>query len=214
VTYELPWERQPGETPKAWEAFTVYRDLGPSRSLRAAGQQLGKSTVVCEKWSARWDWVNRCREWDRHTDGLRRAAQVEAIETMSRRHADQAQEYLATLRTPVVAILQLLGESESRDAFMEQLAGLHPVQALELVTKLATAAAKMVDVETRARGAATERLEVSSRSVSVGVEFIDDIDAVDDLLGILEEARIVPRLEAHAGATSQDADAVDGAPVE
>ena len=38
------WERQEGETSRAYEAFSAYRDLGSARSLAKVGQLLGKST--------------------------------------------------------------------------------------------------------------------------------------------------------------------------
>lgn len=37
-----PWERQEGESAKAFEAFTIYAGLGADRSLRAVAQQLGQ----------------------------------------------------------------------------------------------------------------------------------------------------------------------------
>lgn len=50
---ERPWERQPGETEKAYEAFVAYRDLGAQRSVSAVSEKLSKSrqleTVKAEK---------------------------------------------------------------------------------------------------------------------------------------------------------------------
>ena len=37
----LPWERQKGETPQAFEAFSIYRDMGSSRSTAKVGRKLG-----------------------------------------------------------------------------------------------------------------------------------------------------------------------------
>lgn len=81
-----PWERQIRETPKAWEAFNVYRELGPGRSIRQAAEKLGKSDTVLDRWSARWSWVARCAEWDNHLAAVARAAEVREREKMAKRH--------------------------------------------------------------------------------------------------------------------------------
>ena len=45
------WDRQPGEGPKSWAAFCVYRDMDPAtRSLSNVAQQLGKSKVLMARW--------------------------------------------------------------------------------------------------------------------------------------------------------------------
>jgi hypothetical protein len=62
----LPFEKQPRETGKAFAAFQVYLRLGPQRSLVAVGQKLGKSRVVVERWSAKFDWVSRVQAHGAH----------------------------------------------------------------------------------------------------------------------------------------------------
>ena len=80
-----PWEQQPGEGPKPWSAFTLYRDMGPDRSITKVARQYGKSRSLIERWSAKWRWVGRCRAWDAEQDRLRRAAQTTEIEAMAKR---------------------------------------------------------------------------------------------------------------------------------
>ena len=46
-----PWERLEGEGVKAYEAFSVYRELGEERSIRAVAKQLNKSTTLIGRWS-------------------------------------------------------------------------------------------------------------------------------------------------------------------
>ena len=81
-----PWERQPGEPPRAWTAFTTYRDLAPhERSLVKVGVQYGKTAGWMEKLSSRWRWVGRVRAWENEQDRVKRVASIKAVEDMARR---------------------------------------------------------------------------------------------------------------------------------
>lgn len=85
-----PWERQQGETPRAYEAFTVYRDLGADRSINKTARKLSKNRTTIAEWSARNDWVKRVAAWDVEQDRIARQTQLEEIKKMRRRHADLA----------------------------------------------------------------------------------------------------------------------------
>lgn len=85
-----PWEKQPEETPRAFEAFCVYRDLGPNRSLAKTGQKLGKNLTTIQQWSARYRWVERATAWDQEQDRLAREAAIKARMEMAERHAKAA----------------------------------------------------------------------------------------------------------------------------
>ena len=60
----LPWERQIGESEAAFEAFTFYRNQEGRRSVRKGAQSFSKSYTLLRKWSAKNNWVERCRAWD------------------------------------------------------------------------------------------------------------------------------------------------------
>jgi hypothetical protein len=66
------WERLDGESPQAFEAFALYRDMGPDRSLGKVAKQLGKSRSLMERWSVLHHWVNRSDAWDIEADRLHR----------------------------------------------------------------------------------------------------------------------------------------------
>jgi len=70
----LPFEQQPRESSKAFAAFQVYLRMGPQRSLAAVGQQLGKSKVVIERWSSKFDWVSRVQAHAAHLAEVERKA--------------------------------------------------------------------------------------------------------------------------------------------
>lgn len=61
---EFAWERQPGESEEAYAAFTVYYTARLERSIRKTAEKVGKSRVLMERWSRRWNWVDRAREYD------------------------------------------------------------------------------------------------------------------------------------------------------
>jgi len=100
----VPWERQPGESVRAYAAFCVYRDLpAGERSLRRAAEIIVQTSSKPRRassvqrqlsdWSARWRWVERAAAWDEEQDRLRRARQARAVQEMAERHARQAVAY-------------------------------------------------------------------------------------------------------------------------
>lgn len=90
----MQWERQEGETQKAWEAFCIYRDLGADRSIAKVGKKLGKSAALMERWSAKYEWVSRCAAWDAEQDRIARQEQLKEIKKMRKRHAALASSML------------------------------------------------------------------------------------------------------------------------
>ena len=58
------FEQQPKESAKAFAAFQEYLNLGAQRSLAAVGQKLGKSKALVERWSAKFDWVERVNAYN------------------------------------------------------------------------------------------------------------------------------------------------------
>ena len=71
------WDRQPGETPTAYAAFTRYRDMGADdRSLDAVsvalyGERRGNGRGPVRRilrWSTRYHWEERAEAWDSFVD--------------------------------------------------------------------------------------------------------------------------------------------------
>jgi hypothetical protein len=61
---DVPWMRQRGESWQAYRAFSVYRDIGPSRDHTKTRDKVGCNISLIRKWSARWDWVERVGSFD------------------------------------------------------------------------------------------------------------------------------------------------------
>ena len=103
-----PWERQPDETSRSFEAFRTFRDLGPTRTLReAAAEFYSVETPTAakirqfEQWSATNLWVERSGQWDAELDDRRREGQLDAIERMKERHIEVATKLLQIVERSV-----------------------------------------------------------------------------------------------------------------
>jgi hypothetical protein len=83
-----PWDRQPGESSKAYAAFTTYRDQGQDRTVRTVAEVLGKSNTLIVGWSSKYNWVSRAAAWD----SIPGRAVAEAYEEMA---ADIARQHRA-----------------------------------------------------------------------------------------------------------------------
>lgn len=81
-----PWERQPGESVKAFGAFALYRDMGTDRSTRKVAQQLGKSVAMIQRWSSSHKWTDRVDAWDAEQDRKARDEHLKEIAKMRSRH--------------------------------------------------------------------------------------------------------------------------------
>lgn len=89
---DKPWERQKGESEKAYEAFAVYRDMGTNRSIRAVAQQLAKSRTQIGKWSSAWEWTERVRAYDNDLEKEARAQAIRDRKAMTTRHINIAMQ--------------------------------------------------------------------------------------------------------------------------
>lgn len=61
-----PWDRQKSESPKAFRAFTLYKDAGSERSLTHVAQRLHVSKQAIGRWSSQHHWVGRSLAWDNY----------------------------------------------------------------------------------------------------------------------------------------------------
>ena len=112
----LPFEQQPRESAKAFAAFSLYLSLGPERSTREVGKQLGKSEGLIERWAAKFDWRSRVAAHATHLAIVER----EAIEVAARSKAAEWQGREQKLRETEWAMHERAIEAAKRglDAYM------------------------------------------------------------------------------------------------
>lgn len=76
------WTLTEGETPKAYTAFCLYRDMGPERSFRKLVTVLGRPhgyLRTIEAWSKKYNWVVRAKSYDLRNEHVKDDAKVAVI---------------------------------------------------------------------------------------------------------------------------------------
>lgn len=81
-----PWERKHGETEKAFEAFLIYKNLGPGRTQIDVAQKLSKSVSLIRRWASEWEWKNRVIAWDSDVEQKAKEEAQKELKAMILRH--------------------------------------------------------------------------------------------------------------------------------
>jgi hypothetical protein len=138
VASSAAWERQAGESPQAYAAFQVYRDLAPrERSASRVGSEYGCHARLIERWRSRHHWVSRTAEFDAERDRRKQDAMFAEAAEMGRRQAAHAAEaQAAVMRLLDVFATRAADEEELREAPLMKLAAL----AVRAIPAFATAA--------------------------------------------------------------------------
>lgn len=149
---EPVWERQEGESTRAFQGFAAYRDLGPARSIAQTARNLSKSKQgTLGPWSVIWGWVERAAAWDDQADRLARERDIverqEAIRKMRENHAKAG---AAMQQVAGAAMQRFSGDQPTAKKALSELTAGDIARLMETGTKL----------ELRARGEATERIEM------------------------------------------------------
>ncbi|MBQ8331120.1 MAG: hypothetical protein IJX94_01305 [Clostridia bacterium] len=84
------WERQPKESVQAYEAFSLYLELGYKRTVRKVAQDLNKSLSLIGGWSSTWNWQQRSADYDAELKRQEFEEAKKAIKKMQERHIQTA----------------------------------------------------------------------------------------------------------------------------
>lgn len=113
---DVPWERMTGERSDAFMAFTNYRDMGVTRTLKgfadSVPEEMRKNvdrygnvktktvrqfTKVAEKWSWRYRWKDRAQAWDDHIVDEWSKVRERSLMQQLTRHAEVANNFLGKI---------------------------------------------------------------------------------------------------------------------
>ena len=83
------WERQHGETSKAFRAFCLYRDLRHERTYARVAEMCGqRSDTQIRRWAGKYRWHERCLNFDNFEVREEQRRQVREAAAMRRRQAN------------------------------------------------------------------------------------------------------------------------------
>lgn len=171
-----PWERQPEETPSAWKAFQVYRDIGVERSIAAAarvlkGSETKKTTNQTQynkyhKWSKKYNWELRALAYDKMIDRQKVDQAIADAKKMTERHIG------------IAVMMQAKGVKRIREMTEDQIARMKLPEAIKMIDQ-------GVEIERLARGLSTTnvRSEVSGKVQHEADERV--LDAVNNAREVL-----------------------------
>ena len=108
----FPWERQPGEGIKPYEAFNCYLLMGDERSFHKVSYELKKSVSLLGRWSSKYNWQERVAAYDEEQLRLARIEQQKEIAKMRKRHAKLANQMLTAATK---GLINLMKELDKRD---------------------------------------------------------------------------------------------------
>ncbi|MGI8958535.1 MAG: hypothetical protein ACR2IV_01995 [Bryobacteraceae bacterium] len=160
--------RLASESSEAFHAFSIYRDLGLKRNLdevsrrldaekRGSGLHIVRTKEARTKhrksgkiglWSRKYHWVERAAAWDCIVDQRLREKQLDEIEKMAKRQAQEAQVLSQILMAPVVALASGL-KDPNRARTLENTA---MAKLLEMCFESAKAIPRVHKAERLARG--------------------------------------------------------------
>jgi len=85
-----PWERQKNESSPAYEAFSLYQNMGAERSYAKVVEKLRKSETLINRWGSQWNWIERTRAWDNELTKVTELTSKKAVAKMVEKHINIA----------------------------------------------------------------------------------------------------------------------------
>jgi hypothetical protein len=147
----------PEWSPQRKEAFTLYRDLGPQRSLAAVSQRLSKDPSLIGKWSMEDSWVMRAAAWDAEQDRVRQETMRAEVEKVTRRHAKMLEDTLTVLMQPALKLAAMIENGDER-----MLEDADPITLANLAAQAGKQLPQLITASRLVHGVSTQNIEAKT----------------------------------------------------
>ena len=153
----MEFEQLPRESDKAFAAFSLYLNMGPERSTKTVGKQLGKSAGLIERWCTKYDWPARVQAHAAHLALVERQATEAALRSKAAewltRQSEHREEEWKVRSELLEAGREALRRWRANAARCGSLEGI--ARMLELASKLGRLASGMPTDHTEVTGEVT-----------------------------------------------------------
>lgn len=155
------------------EAFSMYRDFGVDRSIRAVAEVLSKSETLIGRWSSEDAWRLRVAAWDAEQDRIAQEAMQEERRRLSRKHARAIESTLTVLMQPAI---KLADQIENGD--LRMLEDEDPIMLANLAAQAGKQLPALVQASRLVHGFSTQNVAVTSEHrVKIEGASPDELDA-------------------------------------
>jgi hypothetical protein len=109
------WDRQPGESEIAYEAFKAFLALEGKRSGNRDAKQLKKTQQLINRWASHYKWHNRARDYDNERGKMLLATEIAEEKKRRRKVAEREHETGVYFESTVRKALARLNERMDND---------------------------------------------------------------------------------------------------
>lgn len=217
------WDQMVGESREAYRAFTIFRDLGPGRTIIEAariysGNRAHTGGSHIHRWAMRWEWERRANAWDAwlrtvYQTEVERRERDAAATWVERRKTIREQEYQLgqELIKRVYTMLQypLVEEKLATETVTDPVSGLEYATQVTILTPVRwTANTARLMIETASQ---VMRLGADMPTSKAALTGGQDADGVDKplTLAFIDRLRDVVRAEEYAEGDAPGGDESD-----
>lgn len=195
-----PWDRQIQETSEQYSAFTVYRNMGPSRNYAKVARELSLSPGTIQSYAHDHNWMDRAGAWDYYQERIFQAELAERTREMARMQLAVARETTDAIMAPIRALQNRL--LENPEEVMAELSA----QDIGRLLKMSQESAKLIPALMAAeRLAAGQPTTISESTERVDVN-INDTQRLGEVLEVLRSTGVFDAIIA-AGEAGEIVDA-------
>jgi len=179
-----PWDRQPNETAKAYEAFLVYRELELNkRSIELVCKRLKKSNPLIHRWSKKYNWHERIREYDSHVSSELDKQYITKAKEVNKEHLELLEASRKSLANVIVTL-----NNKLENGGLEELETWPIEKLFDYVKVCIPRLEKVVILERLLRGLPTEASEITEKfEESNERKYTIDKELFDILSVVLED---------------------------